>query len=77
MRKFFTSKKVTLGVVGVFVVAMVAALWAPLDASAKVEIVGTLGMVGTSLAGALRGAAKVPAPAPRLPPPIPEERTRI
>jgi len=50
-----TDKRVTLGVVLLFGALMVGALFTPIDAVQKGEVIAALGVIGTALAGALRG----------------------
>jgi hypothetical protein len=51
-----TDRRVTVAVAAVFVVALVVALWAPIEPQTKAELVGTIGTIGVVLAGLLRGA---------------------
>ena len=57
MKKLLRDKRITFGFVALVVVALVAALFAPIETELKVEIVSVLTILGTTVGAAMRGAA--------------------
>lgn len=54
-KSVLTDGRVTLAVVLGFGGLMLGALFAPIDAAQKGEVIAALGVIGTALAGVLRG----------------------